>query len=64
MSSDEESSDKENDEEEQNQGKNDYQDEYYGDSTNQIEQAESVKGEADYARMITINDTLVVESRH
>eukprot|EP00978_Attheya_sp_CCMP212_P034715 scaffold146897_cov41-Attheya_sp.AAC.1 len=59
MSSDEESSNKENDEEEQNQGKNDYQDEYYGDSTNQLEQAASGRDGNDYARMITINDTLI-----
>eukprot|EP00978_Attheya_sp_CCMP212_P027980 scaffold95256_cov28-Attheya_sp.AAC.1 len=59
MSSDEESSDKENEEEKQNQGKNDYQDEYYGDSTNQLEQAVSGKDDDDYARMITINDTLI-----
>eukprot|EP00978_Attheya_sp_CCMP212_P027981 scaffold95258_cov30-Attheya_sp.AAC.1 len=59
MSSDEESSDKENEEEKQNQGKNDYQDEYYGDSTNQLEHAASGKDDDDYARMITINDTLI-----
>eukprot|EP00978_Attheya_sp_CCMP212_P041482 scaffold238362_cov25-Attheya_sp.AAC.1 len=59
MSSNEESSNKENDEVEQNQGKNDYQDEYYGDSTNQLEQAASGRDGDDYARMITINDTLI-----
>eukprot|EP00978_Attheya_sp_CCMP212_P029686 scaffold106226_cov47-Attheya_sp.AAC.3 len=63
MSSDEESSNKENEEEDQNQGKNDYQDEYYGDSTNQLEQASGRDGNAlnvdDYSKMQTINDKLI-----